>query len=360
MKRWIPLLAGLLVVQAALAVALEWRTDRLAPQRVDAKLVAADLKDIDRLSIAGPASPDAAASAAAPVSLDLVKQGGRWRIPGYFDTPADAPKIEALVERVAKLQRGLPIATTSGALDRFEVADHRYERRIAFDAGGKTLATLYIGSAAGPRKSDARTDRDQAVYAVELSAYDVPTGGSEWLDTGLYEPGAKQLAGIAVTAAGKPAITLTRKSAPASAASGAATWQAQGLPAGASLDKTRADALAAAIANLKVDSILGKSAVPDWQQDAPELTLTVTDAQGKAVTWTLSKRKSGDTHVLKASDQPWYAELQPYHAQPLLDAAAPDRLVMVPAVAAASAPPAATRAGSSRQALAARPATSSR
>ncbi|MBS0448664.1 MAG: DUF4340 domain-containing protein [Proteobacteria bacterium] len=338
MKRWIPLLGGVLVLQLALAAVLTRHGDRLAPQRSDAKLVAADLKDIDRLTIAGPVAPDAAASA--PTPLVIVKKDGRWQMPGYFDAPADAVKVQAMVDRLGRLQRGLPIATTAGALDRFEVSDRHYERRIVAAAGEKTLATVYIGASAGPRKSDARTDADAAVYAVELSSYELPVGGQEWLDAGLLARDAKTIAAIDVAMPGRPDIALARAAAAgASSPSGAVEWQAQNLPAGAKLDAKRAAALADALADVKVDAVLGRTAVADWQQDQPELTLTTKDAAGKSTTWVLSKRKSGDSHVLKASDRPWFVELQPYHAQPLLDAAAPEKLVAgLPAAAAASAP----------------------
>jgi hypothetical protein len=96
---------------------------------------------------------------------------------------------------------------------------------------------------------------------------------------------------------------------------------------GKRVDDGRAQALAASIANLRIDAVLGTQPLPDWQQDRPQLHMTLKDAQDQAVTWALSKPKTGDSYVLKASDRPWYFELKEWAAKPLLDAAARDALM---------------------------------
>jgi hypothetical protein len=361
MQRWIIILAVILGVQVLLAGGLMLRGDRLAPARSEAPLVGADLKAIDRLTIDGPVAPDAAATkpAAAVGRVELTKRDGGWIMPGNFDAPADAKKVDAVLKQLTSARRGLPIATTAQALERFKVGEHDYERRIVASQGEKILATVFLSAAPGGRKANARTSADSAVYSVDVATYDLPTGAADWLDKALLQHDASMLTRIEVAEAGKPVVTLQHAAPaagnkdPSAADDGAAekkeransapapAWSADGLATGQNLDQARANALAQAIANLRVDSVLGTQAQPDWQQDPPRLRVTIADAGNKSVTWTLVKAKAGDVHVLKSSDRPWYFELKSWSAQPLLDAAATDKLVAqaTPATPAASASP---------------------
>src|SRR5262249_14375179 len=122
--------------------------------------------------------------------------------------------------------------------------------------------------------------------------------------------------------AATPAPATPAPAASVPAASPAPAWSAEGLTAGERLDPAKADALVQAIADLHVDGVLGTQPQPDWLQDPPLLRVTITDGADKPVTWTIVKAKAGDTHILKASDRPWYFELKSWDAQPLLDAAA--------------------------------------
>jgi hypothetical protein len=252
--------------------------------------------------------------------------------------------------------------------------------------GDKALATVYLGSAPGGRKANARTADDRVVYNVDLATYDLPNTSADWLDKALLQRDASLLTRIEVAEAGKPVVTLHRPAPPSSkeaaendggggdkkgeakaeakgetsagaqgeaksdakgeakSASDSAAqraWSADGLNGSERLDPAKADALARTIANLRIDNVLGTQPQPDWQQEPPQLRLTLTDANDKSVTWTIVKPKTGDSHVLKASDKPWYFELKSWDAQPLLDAAAHDKLVTL---ASAASPPAAPKA----------------
>jgi hypothetical protein len=341
--KWIPTLAVLFGAQVALAVALELRADRLTPVQPDTVLVATDLGNADHLRIDGPVGPDQPASGAARTGahIELVKHGGRWTLPGHFDAPADAAKVETLLKTLHTLHRGFPIATTADAADRFAVGAHHYERRLVAQAGSTTLTTVYLGNSPGLRKADARVADDHGVYAVDLATYEVPTGADAWLDTGLLDHDTAQLAEIDVTVPGKPTLELQRSGT---------SWQAKGLAPDQQLAASQATALVSAIGDVKVDALLGEQPKPAWHQDQPALVLVMKDQAGKSVTWTLLKQDKTEEVVLKASDHPWYLALQPINAQPLLAAAAPDKLVVAAAPAPAPAGAASSAGAAVRQA----------
>jgi hypothetical protein len=350
MRRWIPILAIVLGLQVALAIALGVRSDRLAPTHSDTALVAADLKTVDRVVLDGPAQAEAPAdkaSAPATTRVEIVKREGHWVLPGYHDAPADAARLQALLDRLTHTPRGFPVAKSADARERFKVADKDYERRLVASVGDKPAAVVYVGASQGLRKSTARTAQDDVVYALDLPIQDLATTPGEWLDAGLLKVDAAGLSEIVVAARDKPSLTLARavnKDKPQEAAA----WQGTGLPADKRVDPKLATALTDAMAGLKVNAVLGTAARPEWQ--TPELTLSFKGTQGAASTWTIYKQppqepgkdpaKEIETYVLKASDRPWYLELKGWNGRPLLDVATPDQLVVAaaPAPAAASAP----------------------
>ncbi len=360
MRRWIPILAIVLGLQVALAIALGVRSDRLAPVQSDAALVSADLKTVDRVVLDGPVRADAPADKAsepAASRVELVKRNGQWVLPGYHDAPADAVRLQALLDRLKTTPRGYPVAKTPDARERFKVADKEYERRLVASAGDKPAAIVFVGAAQGLRKAAARTAQDDVVYALDLPIQDLATAPADWLDAGLLKLDAASLTEIAIAARDKPGLTLTRSLAAAKTDAAkdktqekdkpqdAPTWQGTGLPADKRVDAKLATALTDAMAGIKVNAVLATEAQPEWK--TPELTLNFKTLQGAATTWTIYKQppkepgkdpaQEIETYVLKSSAHPWYLEVKAWNGRPLLDVATPDQLV-VAAVPAAAAP----------------------
>jgi len=322
MRRWITPLGIVLVLQLALALALSLRRDPLTAVTTDTPLIAATARSADRLVIAG---PPAANSASGPAKVELLKKDGGWIMPGYFDAPADAARVNGLIDRLAALKRGLPIATTASALQRFRVADADFERRVVLSRDGKQLGTLYFGESAGLRQTDARPAGERAVYTVDLPTYELPAEPSGWLNGDLLRRQADQLVELDVGGDGHDSIDLTRKKAPNQPA---AAWTAPALGAGQQIDSAHVEALARDVAQIHVDGVLGTSAQPDWQQDHPALTLKLQDAASHSIDWTLSKPKNGDFYVLKSSLHPWYFSISSMLAQQIIDAGARAALVV--------------------------------
>lgn len=320
-QRTIGILSGLLALQLALAALLGLRSDRLAPAAQEVALIGAELKEADRLTIDGPAP---AASAA---RVELVRRDGSWRLPGYHDAPADGPRVQELLDRLAGLKRGLPVATSEAALERFKVGERDYERRLVAGRGGTDLATLYVGISPGLRQAHARSAGDRAVYSVALAAYELPTGAADWLDRGLLKRDTAALQAIDVAQAGQPAFALKRVADAAASAPAAAHWQLDGRR----VDDAKAKALLDAIGGLRVDGIAGTQP----PAGTPALTLVLHDAQGQT-SWTLTKAPAADDYLLRTSDRPWTFELKAWSARPLLEAA--PRTALLGSGAAKSAP----------------------
>ncbi len=172
MNRKINVLGGLLVAQVLLTVVL-WAVNR--PQ----SKIAEPLLNID------PAAVDQIEIADADKTVELVRKEGRWQLPALADLPAAAGKVKQLIEKLANFKPDWPETTTAASHQRFELAEDHFQRRIKLAGAGQTQADLLVGTSPGFRKSHVRKAGDDAVYAVEISAFDLPTQAVDWLDKNL-------------------------------------------------------------------------------------------------------------------------------------------------------------------------------
>ncbi len=321
MQRWIPVLAVIFCVQLLVAGAMALRRDALATRLPNSPLVTVPLNSADRILIETRAAAGQPANAA---RVELRKTNGAWVVHSDFDMPADGAKLAQLLTELTSLRRGLPIGDTQSALARFKVGEDDFARRVTLSEHGKTLATLYFGESAGLRKTDARAGRDRAVYTVDLPIYALPTAAGSWFNGDLLQMPEGKMSEIDISNAHRDHLTLTR---PIVAGKVAGPWQAPGKAADKTVDEAQVAVLTGAIGAVHVDQVLGTAPQADWQLNQPLLALTIKDTDGKAVTWSLSKPKSGDFDVLKSSARPWYFSLTAAQAKPFLDAGASGALL---------------------------------
>ena len=341
MRRGMTLLAVVLVLQLALALLLFTRRDPLAGVTSVTLLIPPEaVRNADHLVIDAKTGA-AAAGGAAPgeaTRLELVKKNGAWVLPQSFDAPAEGAKVSGLLDRLSALKRGLPIATSEGALKRFKVVDSDFERRLVLSAGDKALATVYFGSSPGLRKSDARLSPDKAVYSVDLPTYELPTDSGAWLSGELLRGDAARLAEIDVANGSAAALLSGRVQLVRTRGTDKQpdSWADPALTGEQHLDSAHAESLLQQIEQLHVDGVLGTAAKSEWQQDHPVLTLTLKDEKAHEVDWTLSRPQSGDFYVLKSSSQPWFFSVSAALGKQLVDASARDALI--PSAKAAAKP----------------------
>ena len=134
-----------------------------------------DAAEVDALSI----SNDEGA-------VELVKDGETWQLPGGL--PADAAKVDRVVERFGNADGGWPVASKASTAERFEVADETHQRRVVLKSGDDELADFYLGTSPGYRKAHARHADDSDIYAITFSNYEAGVKASDWLDKSLLRP----------------------------------------------------------------------------------------------------------------------------------------------------------------------------
>lgn len=328
MQKTIGMLAILLAAQLVLAVGMSYTGPSLAMHRPDTPLLDLGGRTVDRITIA---SPD-------DQQIVLAQQGDGWVLPGTGDFPADKARVDRLLEELKGLQRGLPVATSKGALKRFKVSDDAFERRVMLARGDEALATLYFGTSPGMHRVNARASADTAVYTTEFGVYDAPVKPEDWEDKDVLKipPGEIETIGLAD-------ISLARSpdSPPDGAAGGgnqpkpeSKTWTGEGLAEGESVEQSNADALAKQLAGLTVASVLGTEAKPDYGLEKPALSLRVQRKGGGTIEYRIGKRDKENDYVLKVSSRPEYFRLPAYTAEALIKATARDQLAAVAGKAA--------------------------
>lgn len=171
MKRWIVLLCGLLVTQLVVAVIVHLSGEEYGAYEADENLLVFDVDAVDRVQIEDDSG-----------SVLLARPSENWVLPEYDDFPADQQNVTQLLDKLAAMKRGWPVATTSSASRRFNVADDEFERKLTLLANNDTLAQLYIGNSPGFRKVHVRNADDDEVFAVAFNTWEASADSDDWID----------------------------------------------------------------------------------------------------------------------------------------------------------------------------------
>ncbi len=170
MKKNIPLLVGVFVLQLTIVFFVFLLEESRTGDFSSEPLMSFESAQLDKLIISDGNS-----------EVVLSKNGEQWRISDKGLPVADE-KLDQLLEKLKNLKSTWPVAMTSSSHERFEVTDNKVRRKIALYQGDKPLATLYVGTSPGFKKSHVRVDDQDEVYALELNAYDVPASTKDWLE----------------------------------------------------------------------------------------------------------------------------------------------------------------------------------
>lgn len=173
-SRGVQLLTGVLVAQLLVAGALLWQTNDDADFASSNQIVSLDAKTVDELLIVGVESDGE--------SVTLRRTSDGWEMAGAPAYPADALKVDAIIDTLTSLSPGLPVATTESAQEQLEVADTVFQRRLRLKQGDQQVADLYLGSSPGFRKAHLRKAGEQAIYAARVNVFDLPLSSDDWLD----------------------------------------------------------------------------------------------------------------------------------------------------------------------------------
>ena len=182
------------------------------------------------------------------------------------DLPADGEKIAEVLEKLAELRGGWPVATSPSTQDRFEVASENHQRHLELYQGEALAAEFYLGSSPGYRRVHARAEGSDDIFSVDFSTFEAPTGADDWLD--------KTVLGATgdITRISRDGMWALTKSADGW------VFDASGAEAGAAADQDAATGVAERLRNLRVMGVADSAA----QGQVPAV-ITVSDEEGDQV-----------------------------------------------------------------------------
>ncbi|HYF19715.1 MAG TPA: DUF4340 domain-containing protein [Ramlibacter sp.] len=272
----------LLGVQLVLAAGLlAWQAGPAGGQAQ--ALFAFDSQAVDRLVIEGPGQ--------ARVELQRRGEGkdAGWVVAQAGGFPADAARVRQVVDKLHGLKSREPMATSPDAIERFKVADAAFERRLQAQAGGKTVATLLLGTSQG-RLTSARKPGDAHVLGVDWSTHELGTQANDWLDKSVLRVAKADVEAVEVD--------------------------------GTRFDPAAADRVAQALAELSFQGLRGRDASARQDLGKPEVRVQVQRrGGGPAIEYVLYKPAGGEDRVLVVSNRPETFTLAEHQARPLLEAA---------------------------------------
>ena len=237
-------------------------------------------------------------------AVTLAKTDAGWQLPNGI--PADASKVNEVVQKLADASGGWPVASQASTAERFEVTEDNHQRHVVLKSGEETVADVYLGTSPGYRKAHARLVDDDDVYAITFSNYEAGVKESDWLDKSLLR------AEGSITAMQRvDAFALTKDDE--------GTWSAA---SGATLDQGKVETLAGRFTGLSVLGI-NEAALPD----APKAVYSLQDDSGTS-TFSLYHLEEEDDYVATSDRVQGSYEVSSYIAEQMdvmVDALAPDQ-----------------------------------
>ena len=236
----------------------------------------------------------------------LERSDGQWRLPDLSGFSAEQASVVRLLERLSDLDKGWPVATTGSAARRFKVADTAFERKLTLSQGDETVAALFVGSSPGFRKVHVRVPGEEAIYAVEFSAFEVNAKPDDWIDKAVLSRRVEDIRRVDL-----PELSLSREQGKLVVAA---------LDPGEETVEEEAKRLVDRIAGLRIRSVLGTEEKPEYRQDQPALRVSVALESGDEQQYVFSKPDEADYYVLKASHRDEYFKVDSWAVDPLKEA----------------------------------------
>jgi hypothetical protein len=292
MKKWIFILGGLLSAQLVLAVVLNLTGEDYGTFQAEESLLSFNRQAVDGLRIEDGTD-----------TVVLEKQEGEWLLPQSGDFPASQADVERLLDTLAALESSWPVAKTRSAARRFSVDEEKFERKLTLFADDDAQATLYVGSSPGFRKVYVRPGDENDIFAVDFNTWEAEAKDDDWIDKGILT-----LDGSSVERLEMPGIIMRRQDV---------RLQVMNLEENEQTNAEESSALLDNLTGLRVQSLLGTDAEPEYRQDEPVLEVRITTAGGGVLDYRFSKPQDAAYYVLKRSDLEHYFKVAEYMVDPV-------------------------------------------
>jgi Domain of unknown function (DUF4340) len=295
MKKWIFVLSGLLAAQLVLAMILSLTGEDYGTFRTEEKLLSFNKQAVSGLQIVDNMD-----------SMEIEKQEDKWLLPNSGNFPASQRKVEQLLDTLAALEKGWPVARTRGAAQRFAVDKEQFERKLILVSDDESQTTLYVGSSPGFRKVYVRPGDKDEIFTVDFNIWEANAKTEDWIDTDILALDQSSVQRIEM-----PGITMQRQDG---------TLQVMNLDENEQTNVDESSVLIGKLTGLRIQSLLGTEMEPEYRQNEPALEIRMTTEGGEVLDYRFSKPQDASYYVLKRSDLDFYFEVAEYTVNPVREA----------------------------------------
>ena len=227
-------------------------------------------------------------------------------IPAMTDFPAGDGRVDGLIDKLAGLRKGWPVATTSDAAKRFKVTSEDHERQVVLKSGGSELATLLLGSSPTYRQAHARAVSADEIYSVEMAAYEAGARGEEWMDKDYLDIPQDKISSISFSD-----IVLEKKDG---------RFTLFGLAADEKAKPAAIPPIVSLVTDPSFDAVQGKGDEALAKLEPADFEVTVKRSEGDPVTFKYKKESDGGAYLFASSETPYLFRVAAATAKPLVEA----------------------------------------
>ncbi|MDG1944254.1 MAG: DUF4340 domain-containing protein [Halioglobus sp.] len=285
MNRIVTALLVVLLIQCGITAVVFWPQPKLAQITAAPALATFNSNAVDEIRIGDKYDNQAI----------LVKSSGRWLLPAMENLPADAAKVDALLEGIINQPADWPIGVSAAARQRFQVVDYHFQKRLSFFSDGSELGSIFLGSSPGFRKVHARNQSQDAIYGITFNAFDAPSFDDAWLD-----PRLLQLRSLLRIDADLYSVSFEN-----------GTWLS-GI--GRTPDQQELEALVGAFRSLMIEGVADQGMQRDLSVTEADLRFTIESLAG---TVTLELFSTEDQHFIHSSEFAQFFKISTYDFEQL-------------------------------------------
>lgn len=280
-------LAVAVVILAVLSAAAYWanRSPAAAPSdsRIGQPLVATSIAgDIARIRVTDQGK-----------SVEAVRQpDGTWRVPSYYDFPADFSKVSTLVSDATSAKIDRLVTTNPDRIARLGFGGSS----IAFlDATGRTLAAVDLGRNADTGGRFVRFGPEPKAYLASFNSY-LDAEPKDWADPNLMNLKGDDVAKIEIPFDQGPPVVVARTKADQ-------PWTSASTPSGEQVSADKISGLLSSLDSLHFTDTADPSAATVVAARAHERVFKLTTFDGKTTVVALG-RKPEETKPAPAAAKP--------------------------------------------------------
>ena len=208
-------------------------------------------------------------------SVVLGREGERWVLEGSDGFPADAAKVDKLLESLGEITVRRPVVSSGRYHGALKVTEDNHERRLKIweTPGSEPKLELLVGTSPNYRVSHVRLGGEDEVYEARgISPYDLGSEGRAWIDTGFVNVPFDEVTRFKLTN-DHGSIELARDQ-------GRWTLVSPAARAGQELDQAAVDSLVRSLTSLSFSDPAGPVSKPDYGLQSPAATVEISYRSG--------------------------------------------------------------------------------